>query len=157
MLVYTKTKIWLSALLLLSVAANLGLLWFFVWQKPAAERDKYDYLFPGFAVDSDFPVDIGEALRLSFVFVVPTNKDSGYELLLADRRNCSQVYAVDLTKEQLVSPSLYSFQPIIVNDFRVSTGDLTLLKVEEDTFTKQHVDDLRKACPEFMARVFREE
>lgn len=148
MLVYTRTKIILSTLLVLSVVANAWFVWTYWIHLPPAERARFAYLFPGIETDSAGTPDTAQVLRNSFVFVHQTQISGQYELVTADRKSCSAVYHFSLAKNQVVDPALYELKPILVDEFAMDSGQVTLLKVREDAFASSHLEDLEKACPD---------
>lgn len=152
MLVYTKQKIVLSCLLLVSVAANGWFMWRYWVNVPAAERAKYDYLFPGF-IKADQELEVADALRFSYVWVV-NDGVGGFALELADRQNCQFITTIPLSPNQLVAPQLYNAKPILVDEFQLVSGTVVLSKVREDSFALQHQEELLDVCPsELRAKV----
>jgi hypothetical protein len=145
MLVYTKQKIALSVVLGISVLANGWFMWRYWVNVPAAERAKYDYLFPGFIKEAA-DLDVDSALRFSYVWVV-NDGHGGFELVLADRHNCQFITTLPLSPDQLVEPRLYNNQAILVDEFQLMNGKIVLSKVRQDSFATQHKEELLDACP----------
>lgn len=153
MLSYTRTKIILSTLLVLSVLVN-GWFAYTYWVDVApADRAKFAYLFPGIEEDKISGYDTEQLLRFSYVFVDQTD-NGGYELVVADRRNCSRVSFLPLAKQQPVDPVLFAEKAVWVEEFTLTEQGIILQEVREDTFATQHLDDLKKACSFFTDKVF---
>ncbi|MEK7539979.1 MAG: hypothetical protein AAB558_01905 [Patescibacteria group bacterium] len=153
MLVYTRTKIILSSLLVLSVLANGWLIYTYWIDVRAADRPKYASLFPGIEVDSVSGPNTEQLLRFSYVFVDNTD-GGGYELVVADRKNCGSVSGLELALSQPFDPALYVEKPIWVEQFTQTEQGLVLQQVREDTFATTHLDELKKACSFFTDKVF---
>lgn len=153
MLVYTKTKILLISLLVLSVAANGWFIYAYWIDVHPAERAKFAYLFPGIEEDKIAGYNTEQLLRFSYVFVDEID-NGGYELVVADRRSCSRVSFISLAKEQPLDPALFVEKPIWVEGFSLTEQGITLSAVREDAFATAHLGDLKKACSFFADKVF---
>lgn len=153
MLVYTKTKIILISLLVLSVVANGWFMYRYWIDVRAADRPKFAYLFPGIEMDHISGPDTEQLLRYSYVFVDETD-GGGYELVVTDRRNCSTVSGLELAKNQPFDPALYVEKPIWVEAFTQTEQGLVLQQVREDSFATAHLEELKKACSFFADKVF---
>lgn len=153
MLVYTKTKIILISLLVLSVAANGWFMYRYWIDVRASERAKFAYLFPGIEIDTISGPDTEQLLRFSYVFVDETD-GGGYELVVTDRKNCGSVSGLELAKNQPFDPALYVEKPIWVENFSLTEQGVVLQEVREDTFATAHLDELKKACSFFSDKVF---
>lgn len=153
MLVYTKTKIILVSLLIISVAANGWFMYTYWIDVAQSDRAKFAYLFPGIELDMISGYDTEQLLRFSYVFLDET-EGGRYELVVTDRRNCSHVSGLELAKDQPFDPALYVEKPIWVEEFTLTEDGLVLQKVREDKFAAEHLDDLKKACSFFAGKVF---